>query len=84
MIAGIFIQVLFLALIIFGIYRIFSRGGKRGPGEFSIRRLFQYSLLYLSVVVVGLGASGLLARVFTSGEIIAENRTDLARNLFSF
>ena len=81
MIAGIFIQVLFLALIIFGIYRIFSRGGKRGTGEFSIRRLFQYSLLYLSVVVVGLGASGLLARVFTSGEIIAENRTDLARNL---
>ena len=81
MIVGIFLQVLFLGLIIFGIYRVFARGGRKGPGDFSIRRLFQYSLLFLSVVVVGIGASGLLGRVLESGRVIAESRTDLARNL---
>lgn len=81
MIIGVLVQVLFLILIIFGFYRIFVRGSHRGSGDFSIRRLFQYSLLYLSLVVAGIGASGLLGRVLDSGKVIAESRTDLARNL---
>ena len=81
MIAAIFIQVLFLGLLFFGAYKLFSRGGRRGGGEFSIRRLFHYSLLYFSVIVAGFGVSGLLGRTLDFGQVIAESRTDLARNL---
>lgn len=80
MIAAIFIQILFLGLLFFGAYKLFSRGGRRG-GEFSIRRLFHYSLLYFSVVISGFGVSGLLGRTLDFGQVIAESRTDLARNL---
>lgn len=81
MIATIFIQVLFLGLLFFGAYKLFSRGGRRGGGEFSIRRLFHYSLLYFSVIIAGFGVSGLLGRSLDFGKVIAESRTDLARNL---
>ncbi|NCV95947.1 MAG: hypothetical protein EBW33_04315 [Actinobacteria bacterium] len=81
MIAAIFIQVLFLGLLFFGAYKLFSRGGRRGGGEFSIRRLFHYSLLYFSVIIAGFGVSGLLGRSLDFGKVIAETRTDLARNL---
>jgi hypothetical protein len=81
MIAAIFIQVLFLGLLFFGAYKLFSRGGRRGGGEFSIRRLFHYSLLYFSVIISGFGVSGLLGRTLDFGKVIAESRTDLALNL---
>jgi len=81
MIAAIFIQILFLGLLFFGAYKLFSRGGRRGSGEFSIRRLFHYSLLYFSVIISGVGVSGLLGRTLDFGKVIAESRTDLARNL---
>ncbi len=81
MIAAIFIQILFLGLLFFGAYKLFSRGGRRGGGEFSIRRLFHYSLLYFSVIISGVGVSGLLGRTLDFGKVIAESRTDLARNL---
>jgi len=81
MIAAIFIQILFLVLLFFGAYKLFSRGGRRGGGEFSIRRLFHYSLLYFSVIISGFGVSGLLGRTLDFGKVIAESRTDLARNL---
>lgn len=81
MIVAIIFQLLFVSLVIFGIYRVFARGTRRGTGEFSIRRLFQYVLLYLSLVISGVGVSGLLGRTLDTGRVIAESRTDLARNL---
>lgn len=81
MIIGIIIQLLFIALVIFGIYRLFSRGSRKTTGEFSIRRLFQYALLFLSLVISGVGVGGLLGRVLDTSNVIAESRTDLARNL---
>lgn len=81
MIAAIFIQILFLGLLFFGAYKLFSKGGRRGGGEFSIRRLFHYSLLYFSVIISGFGVSGLFGRTLDFGKVIAESRTDLARNL---
>ena len=81
MIAAIFIQILFLGLLFFGAYKLFNRGGRRGSGEFSIRRLFHYSLLYFSVIISGVGVGGLLGRTLDFGKVIAESRTDLARNL---
>lgn len=81
MIAAIFIQILLLGLLFFGAFKLFSRAGKRGSSSFSIRRLFHYSLLFFSVVIAGVGVSGLLGRTLDFGRVIAENRTDLARNL---
>ena len=81
MIAAIFIQILLVGLLFFGAFKLFSRAGKRGSSSFSIRRLFHYSLLFFSVVIAGVGVSGLLGRTLDFGRVIAENRTDLARNL---
>jgi hypothetical protein len=81
MIIGVVLQLLFVALFIFGIYRIFARGSRKSSGEFSIRRLFQYALLYLSLVITGVGIGGLLGRILDTSQVIAESRTDLARNL---
>ena len=81
MIAAIFIQILIVGLLFFAAFKLFSRAGKRGSSAFSIRRLFHYSLLFFSVVIAGVGLSGLLGRTLDFGRVIAESRTDLARNL---
>ena len=81
MIAAIFFQILFLGLLFFAAYRLFSRSGRRSSGEFSIRRFFHYSLLYFAVVITGTGISGLLGRSLDLGRVLAESRTDLARDL---
>ena len=81
MIAAIFIQILLVGLLFFAAFKLFSRAGKRGSSSFSIRRLFHYSLLFFSVVIAGVGVAGLLGRTLDFGKVIAESRTDLARNL---
>ncbi|MEY3089016.1 MAG: hypothetical protein RLZZ208_284, partial [Actinomycetota bacterium] len=81
MIAAIFIQILIVGLLFFAAFKLFSRAGKRGSSAFSIRRFFHYSLLFFSVVIAGVGLSGLLGRTLDFGRVIAESRTDLARNL---
>ena len=81
MIAALFIQIIILGLLFFGAYKLFSRVGKKSSGDFSIRRLFHYSLLFFTLVISGVGVSGLLGRTLDFGQVIAESRTDLARNL---
>jgi hypothetical protein len=68
-------------LLFFAAFKLFSRAGKRGSSSFSIRRLFHYSLLFFSIVIAGVGVAGLLGRTLDFGKVIAESRTDLARNL---
>jgi hypothetical protein len=80
-IVAVVLQILFVALIIFGVFRLFARGGRRGSGDFSIRRIFQYLLLLLTLVIAGLGVTGLLGRTLDFGQVIAESRTGLARDL---
>lgn len=81
MIFALIFQLLFVGLLIFGAFRLFTRGSRRSGSEFSIRRLFHYSLLFFSLVILGIGLTGLLGRLINFGEILAESRTDLARNL---
>lgn len=81
MIFALIFQLLFVGLLIFGAFKLFSRTSRRGGSEFSIRRLFHYSLLFFSLVILGVGLTGLLGRLINFGEILAESRTDLARNL---
>lgn len=84
MILRVMLQLGIFALFAFGIFwlmRALLRGGKARTGDFSIRRLFQYLILFGSVVISAIGTSGLLSRLFDTGRVIAESRTDLARNL---
>lgn len=81
MIFALIFQLLLVGLLIFGAFKLFSKTSRRGSSEFSIRRLFHYSLLFFSLVILGVGLTGLLGRLINFGEILAESRTDLARNL---
>lgn len=47
----------------------------------SVRRFFQYLLLYGLIVVSALGLSGLLGRVLERSTLVVADKTDLARNL---
>lgn len=46
----------------------------------SVRRFFQYSLLFALVVVVGIGLAGLLDRVISPASLVAADQVSLARN----
>lgn len=81
MILGLLIPILFLVILVVVARKLFTRDSSGAPSTFSIRRLFQYALLFglLTVAVSGIG--GLIGRLFDSGQVIAESRTDLARDI---
>jgi hypothetical protein len=81
MIFGFLIPLLFLAIIIVVARKIFSRDSHGAPSTFSIRRLFQYALLFGLLSVSAAGVAGLIGRLFDIGHVIAESRTDLARDI---
>ena len=81
MIVGWLVPLLFLGLLIFGIRKLSSSARKRTGTSFSIRQGFQYLILFGVMIISGVGVSGLLGRVLDFNRVIAENRTDLARNL---
>lgn len=83
MIFGILIPVLFVALIVFGIRKIRS-GDEQGEIQgHSIRRFFQYLLLYGLLIIAATGLSGLLNRLLARETLVTADQSDLARN-FSF
>ena len=81
MIFGFLIPLLFLAIIIVVARKLFSRDSHGVPSTFSIRRLFQYALLFGLLSVSAAGVAGLIGRLFDIGHVIAESRTDLARDI---
>ena len=81
MVVGWLIPLLFLGLLIFGIRKLSTSARKRTGTSFSIRQGFQYLILFGVMIISGIGVSGLLGRVLDFNRVIAENRTDLARNL---
>lgn len=81
MIFGLLIPILFLAILVVVARKLFSKDSQGAPNTFSIRRLFQYALLFGLLVVSVTGIAGLIGRLFDSGQVIAESRTDLARDL---
>jgi hypothetical protein len=81
MIFGLLFQIVFIGLIILGIRRLragTSGGGFRGA---SVRRFFQYLLLYGLIIIVAVGFSGLLARLFETSDVLVTDQTALARNV---
>ena len=81
MIFGWVIPLLVLGLIIFGFRRLLVSARQRTGTDVSIRQVFQYIILIGLVLISGTGVSGLLGRVLDTGRVVAESRTDLARNL---
>jgi hypothetical protein len=82
MIIGAIIPLIILILIILLIRKVVSRdGGASAPQSFSIRRLFQYGLLFGLVIVVSTGLSGLIGRALDFRILLTEDKTSLARNL---
>ena len=81
MIFGFLIPLLFLGIVVLVARKLFVRDDQGAPSTFSIRRLFQYVLLFGLLAVTASGVSGLIGRLFDIGRVIAESRTDLARDI---
>jgi hypothetical protein len=85
MFIGVLIPVLLLVGVVIGILLIIRRLTSRdraavGDGR-SVRRFFQYAILFGLVVVVAVGLSGLLGRVIGAADIVRADDIALARNL---
>lgn len=81
MIFGLLIPLFFLVALVLVARKLFARDSHGAPSTFSVRRLFQYALLYGLLVISALGVSGLIGRLFDSGDVIVQSRTDLARDI---
>ena len=79
--SGLLLPIAVIALIIFGIRKIRSGEGLGAIQGYSVRRFFQYLILFGLIVVSAIGLSGLLGRVLEHSTLVLANRTDLARNL---
>ncbi len=78
---GLLLPIAVIVLVVLGIRKI--RLGE-APGALqghSVRRFFQYLLLYALIVVSALGLSGLLGRLLERSTLVVSDKTDLARNL---
>lgn len=80
-ISGLIIPVLVIVGIVFGIRRLRSSEGHNLIQGHTVRRFFQYLLLYVLVVVGAVGLSGLLGRALDTSTLVVADQTDLARNL---
>lgn len=81
MIFGLLVPILFLVILIVVARKLFTRDSHGAPNTFSIRRLFQYALLFGLLSVTASGVAGLIGRLFDSTQVIAASRTDLARDI---
>ncbi|HEX7404712.1 MAG TPA: DUF5671 domain-containing protein [Candidatus Nanopelagicaceae bacterium] len=70
-----------IVIIIVVIRKISSGGGRSALSGHSVRRFFQYVILYGLMVVSALGLSGLLGRLLDRATLVAADQTDLARNV---
>lgn len=80
----IFSGLLLVILIAVGVGLVLRRLlGQRGVGGggSGVRRFFQYLVLYGLLVVVAIGLSGLLARLFSGAEVASFDQAQLARSL---
>lgn len=81
MILGFLIPLFFLLVVVLVARKLFGRNIDGAPSSFSIRRLFQYGLLFGLLVVSATGLVGLIGRVVGSGDVLVESQTELARDI---
>jgi len=76
---GFLIPIAFLVIIIVVAKKLFSRDSQGAPSTFSIRRLFQYALLFGLLAVAVSGVSGLIGRLFDSGQVHSSESLSISR-----
>lgn len=82
MIIGYFLQIFVLiALVVLALRKIKVGDGRGAIQGHSVRRFFQYLLLYGLMVVSATGLSGLLGRLLDRSTLVSADQTELARNL---
>ena len=81
MIFGILFPITLIVLMVLLILRFRSGEFKDGIQGESVRRFFQYLLLFGLVLVIGIGVTGLLSSVLQSSDLIVVDQTALARNV---
>jgi hypothetical protein len=75
------VPIALVILVIWGVRRISSGDAHEALQGHSIRRFFQYLIMYALVAISSLGLSGLLGRVLERSTFLVVDKTDLARNL---
>lgn len=79
--SALLVPIALILLVIWGVRSIRLGDAREALQGHSIRRFFQYSILYGLVVISSLGLSGLLGGVLQSSTLVIVGKTDLARNL---
>lgn len=79
MTASLVILILFVLLAVFLFKRFTKSTNQRSSESNSIKQFFQYLLLFGLLIIVGVGFSGLLARVFNQSNFIVADQAALAR-----
>ncbi|WP_407342677.1 DUF5671 domain-containing protein [Pengzhenrongella phosphoraccumulans] len=70
-----------IVLVIWAVRRFGGRSGAPGADAHSVRRFFQYLLLYVLMIVAAVGLSELLGLLFSPPALAGDDRTTLARAL---
>lgn len=78
---GFILPIAVVVLVVIGLRKIKSGEARGAMQGYSIRRFFQYLILYGLVIVSGIGLSGLLGRVLEGSTLVVADQTALARNL---
>ncbi|HYO18251.1 MAG TPA: hypothetical protein VES02_06250 [Dermatophilaceae bacterium] len=73
--------VLPVVLIVWAIRQFGNRNGSRGIDSHSVRRFFQYLLLYGLMIVAAVGLSDLLGLLLGEPTLAGDDRSTLARAL---
>lgn len=78
---GFILPIAVVVLVVLGIRKVRSGEAHGALQGHSVRRFFQYVILYGLIIVGGLGLSGLLGRVLERSTLVVSDQTELARNL---
>jgi len=81
LIFSIFSLVLPIALVVWAVRQFGNRTGSRGMDAHSIRRFFQYLLLFGLMIVAAVGLSDLLGLLFQEASLAGDDRSTQARAL---
>jgi hypothetical protein len=81
MIFGLLIVIAMLALAIGGVRRLSTRSSNDANRTLTVRRFFEYGLLFAMLVVSAIGLSGLVTRLFSLGQDVVSDPVALARDV---
>lgn len=82
MVVGLLFLVVVVALVVLAVRKADARAGRTATSDVTtLRRVFQYLLLYGLLVIVAIGVSGLLGRLLETDVLVTGDESALARDL---